>query len=1088
MRYAMKKFLLFCLFFISPFTFSQTLLETINLPAGAFYTQGYGLVYNNGKYWISSGSSTLGNGIIRAVNSSGVEVDQLTFNYPAMRYSQGLAHDGTNFWYLERRGSIHGLFKVDASGNVLDSIKIFGSKYLGGAGWDGTGIWVSCYYPNNEAALYKVNVNTKTIVDTIPTAGIQPQGITVKGDTLFYVMDGFDGDDERVYAVKLPTKQVLFSFHVPEQPGLRQNPRGLAWDGTYFWLLAEPVGASSGRQLFKYDLGGSGTPGITVPVSTINFPNTTVGNTNNYNLTIYSTGTATLTLDSITISGNSFSFNPLSFPINIPPGGSQNVTVNFTPSGYEFYQGLLKIYNTDPVKPVVNVNLRGQGVLSGPRIGLSATSYNFGNVWVGEGIAHWNFKVFNMGDQTLQISDLHFNLPEYSVSSPTIPFQIFSTDTLDLTAFFYPTQAGLFLDTLKIASNDVTNPVAKISFQGTGTFNQYNYGYIFWEYQVPPHGSSSADPRVEGLKYINDITGDGIPEVIIATENYWIMCLDGAASGNTYPLWTFSSCPNNNNCGSIGANFEYGVQDAIQIASDLNGDGFNDVVIATGGGNEHVYAINGLNGQILWKYGDDVNWSLGDFEAVDVQRDFTGDGVPDVLAIADGNQEGTGYKRAFLFNGTNGNIVWQHSYPGPNPAFGKTIISISDLNGDNHPDAVIAYSNNGTTDLAVRAINGTNGQILWTRPMVQYGPKELLELPLPGGGSDVIAAEYFNRIHRLNGTNGNILWTYPLGASAGVIQIALIRDINNDQIPDVLIASFANNGLNCLSGADGSQLWSWQMDYQFGVATIPDINEDGIDDVLAAARYGNFYCISGKGDSLIFMHSFPGDWMYTVNSMPSIDGNFSFEMLAGTRDGKVVCFSGGTVAVPVALTAFTGYAADSKVFLNWSTATETNNVGFEVQKMSNVKSQKSNEDWEVAGFVQGSGTTTELRYYSFIDENIAPGTYSYRLKQIDFNGSFEFSDIIEIEVGTPASYSLEQNYPNPFNPVTTITYSIKVAGMASLKIYDVLGNEVITLVNEEKSAGSYKIEFDASYLASGIYFYTLKAGDFVSTKKMILLK
>ncbi|MCU0406241.1 MAG: choice-of-anchor D domain-containing protein [Ignavibacteriaceae bacterium] len=826
-------------------------------------------------------------------------------------------------------------------------------------------------------------MNTKTIVDTILVAGLQPQGITVKGDTLFYVMDGFEGDDEKIYAIKLPTKQVLFSFHVPEPPGVRQNPRGLAWDGTYFWLLAEPVGASSGRQLFKYDLGGGGTPGITVPVSTINFPNTTVGNTYNYNLTIYSTGTATLRIDSITVTGNSFSINPLSFPINIPAGGSQNVTVNFTPSGYAFYLGLLKIYNTDPVKPVVDVNLRGQGVLSGPRIGLSATSYNFGTVWVGEeGIAFWDFKIINMGDQTLQISDLHFNLPEFTYAAPSIPFQIFSTDTLQLTSYFYPTQVGTYVDTLKISNNDVTNPVAKISFQGTGVFSEYNYGYSFWQYQVPPHGTSSADPRVEGLKYINDITGDGISEVIIATENYWVMCLDGAASAITYPLWTFSSCPNNNNCGSIGANFEYGVQDAIQIANDFNADGFNDVVVAIGGGNEHVYVLNGMNGQILWQYGDDINYSLGDFEAIDVQRDFTGDGIPDVLAIADGNDQGTGYKRAYLFNGTNGNIVWEHYYPGPNPAFGKTIISIEDLNGDNLPDAVIAYGNNGTTDLAVRALNGINGQALWTRPMVSYEPKELLELSLPGGGSDVIAAEYFNRIHRLSGTNGSIVWTQSLGTSAGMIQIALINDINGDLIQDVLIASFAGNGLNCLSGATGTLLWSWQMDYQFGVASMPDINKDGIEEVIAGARYGNFYCISGKGDSLIFMHSFPGDWMYTVNKMPSIDGNFSYEILAGTRDGKVACFSGGT----------------------------------------------------------------------------------------DFVTSLETENTDKI----PTDFALLQNYPNPFNPSTRIEFHIPNAELVNLKIYDILGREVRSLVDDEIQPGVHIVELDASSLASGIYFYTLK--------------
>ncbi len=130
-----------------------------------------------------------------------------------------------------------------------------------------------------------------------------------------------------------------------------------------------------------------------------------------------------------------------------------------------------------------------------------------------------------------------------------------------------------------------------------------------------------------------------------------------------------------------------------------------------------------------------------------------------------------------------------------------------------------------------------------------------------------------------------------------------------------------------------------------------------------------------------------------------------------------------------------------------------------------------------------------MRSYSFIDENVSVGNYSYRLKQIDFSGQFEYSDIVEIEVGTsPNQYSLEQNYPNPFNPTTTISYSIKEKGLVTLRIFDVLGNEVKTLVNEEQEAGVYRLEFNASFFASGIYFYTLNAGEFVSTKKMILLK
>ncbi len=137
----------------------------------------------------------------------------------------------------------------------------------------------------------------------------------------------------------------------------------------------------------------------------------------------------------------------------------------------------------------------------------------------------------------------------------------------------------------------------------------------------------------------------------------------------------------------------------------------------------------------------------------------------------------------------------------------------------------------------------------------------------------------------------------------------------------------------------------------------------------------------------------------------------------------------------------------------------------------------------------------------FVDENLLAGKYQYRLKQIDFDGTFEYSNTIEVEINSPTKFSLEQNYPNPFNPSTKIKYAIPTppsssplamgrneVGFVTLKVFDVLGKEVATLVNEEKSAGSYHVDFNASHLASGIYYYQLRAGDYSETKKMILMK
>ncbi|MCK5346100.1 MAG: choice-of-anchor D domain-containing protein, partial [Candidatus Heimdallarchaeota archaeon] len=392
-------------------------------------------------------------GNFRAVDETGVQVDQVIINYPTMRASQGLAFGGTDFWYVERKTARCDLFKVAPDGTVLDSIftaSLGGPFYLGGAAWDGTGLWISVYYPNDDAALYKVDVTSKSIVDTIPTFGTQPAGITIKGDTLFYVMDDFEGDDEKIYAVNISTKDTLFSFPVPDPSG--QAPKGLAWDGTYFWLLAEPV-SGTGRQLFKYDLGGGGTPQIFVPITSIIFPNTTVGNDTSVVVQIFNNGSAELIVDSINVNGNVFSLDPVSFPLQISPGNSENITARFTPTDYSYYQGNLNIYSNDPVNQVVQVSLAGQGVLSGPVITLLPTSLNFGNVWIGEdGIAQRNFKIINKGDQTLDITGMQFNLPEFTFDSPSIPFQLASTDTQDVTVYFYPAEEGSYDDTLNISN------------------------------------------------------------------------------------------------------------------------------------------------------------------------------------------------------------------------------------------------------------------------------------------------------------------------------------------------------------------------------------------------------------------------------------------------------------------------------------------------------------------------------------------------------------------------------------------------------------------------------------------------------------
>ncbi len=234
-------------------------------------------------------------------------------------------------------------------------------------------------------------------------------------------------------------------------------------------------------------------------------------------------------------------------------------------------------------------------------------------------------------------------------------------------------------------------------------------------------------------------------------------------------------------------------------------------------------------------------------------------------------------------------------------------------------------------------------------------------------------------------------------------------------------------------------------------------------------------------------------WDFVTNPNDDSANNDAWDMdQEGTVNDYYPILSWQTGAdnlLPVELISFSASMNNNQVNLAWQTATEVNNYGFQVER----KKEKVGSKWENIGFVEGAGNSNSIKEYSFTDENPPNEEIQYRLKQIDIDGQFEYSEIIEVEIGAPTKFELTQNYPNPFNPTTTISYAIpsvetRHALSVQLIVYDLLGRKVATLVNEKQSPGNYSVEFDASKLSSGIYFYRLSAGGFVSVKKMILMK
>jgi len=263
----------------------------------------------------------------------------------------------------------------------------------------------------------------------------------------------------------------------------------------------------------------------------------------------------------------------------------------------------------------------------------------------------------------------------------------------------------------------------------------------------------------------------------------------------------------------------------------------------------------------------------------------------------------------------------------------------------------------------------------------------------------------------------------------------------------------------------------------------------GLNNGIVTVQYDNTKCGS------TFLNNYNN---YTLRShkvgIQNITGNKFINYRFKTNEGMItsgplfysptaLSFNSDNTLLPIELSSFSSFINENNVNLIWQTINEINNSGFDIERSA------TDDQWIKAGSIPGNGNSNEPKEYSFTDKNLSPGKYKYRLKQIDFNGSFEYYSLAgEVFIGIPDKYELSQNYPNPFNPSTVIRYSLTENSFTTLKIYDVTGREMTILVNEKQEAGRYEVIFNGSNFASGVYFYELRSGDFVAQKKMMILK
>ncbi|KAA0211948.1 MAG: PQQ-binding-like beta-propeller repeat protein [Ignavibacteriaceae bacterium] len=508
-------------------------------------------------------------------------------------------------------------------------------------------------------------------------------------------------------------------------------------------------------------------------------------------------------------------------------------------------------------------------------------------------------------------------------------------------------------------------------FSSSGnTFSKTNglsFGDIIWQIIVPDNpGTSFQDKQIRSLKQIPDVNNDGINEVIVATENYWTLCYDGS-NGNL--IWQFSTYFGSINTGSVDW------EDAVDI-SDVNNDGISDVVIGCAGGNEMVYALNGLNGNVLWEYGNPNSTSDGDIKAVSIKYDFNGDGVKDVLVSASGTSNG-GRHSAICLNALNGNEIFVRVLQ---QTFTDDVVATES-------GGAIGANYNG----APYSITGLDsaGNIIWNSPApsVIWSLKEIPDVN-NDNGKDILGLSGFNAsIYCLTGDAGASVWSNTLGTGNNG-KIALLDDANGNNSIDFTLS--APQVAYRIDSKTGTTIWSKSLNSSYirGVDNLGDVNIDGIDDIVFATQLPpRLLVLNGADGNILFDYSFGssinerGDRAAVLND---INSNGINEFLGGNREGRVICFYGGNGIIQ---SAASGDELPDEFSLRQNYPNPFNPstvIEFELPHRSFVTLKVFNTIGKEVNTIVSSELNHGLHRFTFEAENLPAGLYFYTLNADNF--------------------------------------------------------------------------------------------------------
>ncbi|NIP44455.1 MAG: choice-of-anchor D domain-containing protein, partial [candidate division Zixibacteria bacterium] len=739
--------------------------------------------------------------------------------------------------------------------------------YMSGIAYDNGNFWVARYYPD-PGHLYKVDA-TGTILKQFAGPDDQPWDLCMQGEYL-WVAD-YWGD--ALYKVDTSTGTVL-ETHASEST----DPSGITWDGTYLWYIDN--GGPGGDFLYKIDLFGAGTPYINVSSDSHDYGVVTAGESDTWDLIVSNVGTGNLEVSGVSFSGTGSAdlSTSATFPMTIEPDSQKTIPITWSPLVPGALDALATIASNDPINPNYDITLTGDAVSSGPDINLPQASHNYGPVRVGA-YTRWFMTIENGGNDILTISNISSDEPAFTLSSDvTFPIDIAVLDEVQIGVWFHPDMDMAYTGNLTISSNDPDENPLTVPLDGSGSGTEWPIGDTLWEYVF----TTGTDQSPKAILSIPDITGDGVADVVVATEDYFIRCFNGNSHGQADVLWEHE----------IYAGSVYS-QKGLDLTGDVDGDGYPDIVVASAWGGKLIRLLSSKDGTEIWTHYTDEYGDGGWVYDVDCSYDYNGDGNADVLAATGDDANDTGPKRIYCLDILTGNSIWERPIGAPSFA----VMGVEDFTADGQPDVLVGASNFDESAGRAYGINGATGVIEWTFQAPGSSVWGLAQIDdITGDGIKDVAIGDFSLagggVYGLDATTGGEQW----GATGlgSVLELHTMEDVDADGYVDLLLGHTGLTGI-VLSGFDGTYVWSHPVaDKAWNVAVSNDLSGDGINDVMIGTLYSNNMCyfLNGTSGEELYSVSFPAP-VDALNAIPDITGDASMEMVAGGRYGQLYCFSGG---------------------------------------------------------------------------------------------------------------------------------------------------------------------------------------------------